>query len=80
MTWTISGVPFLEVSAAGVTKESALAVIAEERGIEPAEVMAFGDSLNDRGMLVVGHVLGREGRDTQEKQRKGNAQKRRTHG
>lgn len=56
VTWTISGVPFLEVSAAGVTKEWALAVIAEERGIEPAEVMAFGDSLNDRGMLAwAGH-------------------------
>ncbi|MBP2706315.1 HAD family phosphatase [Microbispora sp. RL4-1S] len=41
----------IEMSAHGVTKASALAVLAEERGIEPAEVIAFGDMPNDLPML-----------------------------
>lgn len=49
---TISGVPFLEVAAAGVTKASALALLADERGIDRDEVMVFGDSANDLEMIA----------------------------
>lgn len=52
VTPTISGVPFLEVAAAGVTKASALALIAAERGIDPADVLVFGDSANDLDMIA----------------------------
>ena len=53
---TISGVPFLEIAAAGVSKESTLAMLADEHGITPEETMAFGDSINDVGMLAwAGH-------------------------
>ena len=48
---TTSGVPFLEIAAAGVSKESTLSLIADALGILPAETMAFGDSGNDLGML-----------------------------
>jgi Cof subfamily protein (haloacid dehalogenase superfamily) len=42
----------LEISATGVTKASALAELAAEHGIEPADVMAFGDMPNDLPMLA----------------------------
>ncbi|MEO6204609.1 MAG: HAD hydrolase family protein [Mycobacteriales bacterium] len=42
----------LEISAAGVTKASGLAAYAEERGIDPSEVVAFGDMPNDLPMLA----------------------------
>ncbi len=42
----------LEVSAAGVTKASALSSLADELGIGPAEVLAFGDMPNDLPMLA----------------------------
>lgn len=41
----------LELSAVGVSKASTLAVLAAERGIEPADVVAFGDMPNDVPML-----------------------------
>jgi Cof subfamily protein (haloacid dehalogenase superfamily) len=42
----------LEIAAAGVTKASALAEVAARRGIEPADVIAFGDMPNDVPMLT----------------------------
>lgn len=42
----------LEISAAGVSKASALAGLCQERGIRPEEVVAFGDMPNDVPMLV----------------------------
>jgi hydroxymethylpyrimidine pyrophosphatase-like HAD family hydrolase len=41
----------LEISAVGVSKASGLAALAAERGIEPADVVAFGDMPNDVPML-----------------------------
>jgi HAD superfamily hydrolase (TIGR01484 family) len=53
---TISGPNWVEVSAAGATKAAALAELAAELGIEPADVVAFGDMPNDLPMLVwAGH-------------------------
>lgn len=48
----ISGAPFVELVAKGVSKASALAELCERRGIAAAEVMAFGDAPNDLGMLA----------------------------
>ncbi len=48
---TTSGAPFLEVGRAGVSKASALARFAADRGIDPADVVTFGDNLNDVEML-----------------------------
>jgi Cof subfamily protein (haloacid dehalogenase superfamily) len=42
----------LEISAAGVSKASGLASLAEEHGIEAADVVAFGDMPNDLPMLA----------------------------
>ncbi len=41
----------LDVTAAGVSKGSALADIARATGLDAGEVMAVGDNLNDRTML-----------------------------
>lgn len=49
---TTSGAPFLEVGRAGVSKASALARFAADRGIDPADVVTFGDNLNDVEMLA----------------------------
>ncbi|MGW2153874.1 HAD-IIB family hydrolase [Nonomuraea sp. NPDC001699] len=50
---THSGVPgLLEVSALGVTKAGMLAELCEERGVEPAQVVAFGDMPNDLAVLA----------------------------
>jgi Cof subfamily protein (haloacid dehalogenase superfamily) len=48
---TLSGAPFVEVMAAGVTKATGLARLCEHLGIDRADVMAFGDALNDVEML-----------------------------
>jgi len=42
----------LEVSAAGVTKATGLAALAQDRGIDAADVVAFGDMPNDLPMLA----------------------------
>jgi HAD superfamily hydrolase (TIGR01484 family) len=42
----------IEVSAPGVTKAHTLQVVADEWGIDAAEVVAFGDGLNDVEMLA----------------------------
>jgi len=41
----------IEISALGVDKASGLAQLAAERGIDPADVVAFGDMPNDVPML-----------------------------
>jgi len=42
----------LEISAAGVTKASGLARVAETHGVAPADVLAFGDMPNDLPMFA----------------------------
>jgi Cof subfamily protein (haloacid dehalogenase superfamily) len=42
----------LEISATGVTKATTLARLAEEAGVDAAEVVAFGDMPNDLPMLA----------------------------
>jgi Cof subfamily protein (haloacid dehalogenase superfamily) len=49
VTWSVAGVA--EISAAGVTKASALARLCERLGVAPADVVAFGDMPNDIAML-----------------------------
>jgi len=47
----------LEVSATGITKASTLAVVADRFGLEPHQVVAFGDMPNDLPMLAwAGHA------------------------
>jgi hydroxymethylpyrimidine pyrophosphatase-like HAD family hydrolase len=43
--------PFVEMSAAGISKAFALAALAEEMGISSDQVAAIGDALNDVAML-----------------------------
>lgn len=50
ITWS-SATALLEISAAGVTKASTLALVCAELGIAPADVVAFGDMPNDIPML-----------------------------
>jgi Cof subfamily protein (haloacid dehalogenase superfamily) len=48
----------LEISAAGVSKASALARLCEQRGIDREDVIAFGDMPNDLPMLAwAGHAV-----------------------
>jgi hydroxymethylpyrimidine pyrophosphatase-like HAD family hydrolase len=47
----ISGEWVVEVSAAGVNKAAALKELAADLGVEPDEVVAFGDYPNDLPML-----------------------------
>lgn len=49
---TASGAPFLEVAAEGVTKGSALETLCDGLGIDAADVVAFGDNINDVEMLA----------------------------
>jgi HAD superfamily hydrolase (TIGR01484 family) len=49
-TWSSLGA-LIEISAAGVTKASTLALLCEELGITADEVVAFGDMPNDLAML-----------------------------
>lgn len=49
-TWSSVGA-LVEISAAGVTKASTLKLLCDERGIDAAEVVAFGDMPNDLPML-----------------------------
>lgn len=58
VTVTNSGAPFLDVSAAGVSKAWGLTKITDHLGISPDEVVAFGDALNDIAMLAwAGHAV-----------------------
>jgi Cof subfamily protein (haloacid dehalogenase superfamily) len=49
---SLSGAPFVDVAAAGVSKAAALATICARLGIEREEVVAFGDAPNDLPMLA----------------------------
>jgi Cof subfamily protein (haloacid dehalogenase superfamily) len=51
LTHSNSNDGLLEISAAGVSKASTLARLCGERGIEPQDVIAFGDMPNDVPML-----------------------------
>jgi hypothetical protein len=56
VTYSSSEDPLLEISAAGVSKASALAGVCAARGIGPEQVIAFGDMPNDLPMLAwAGH-------------------------
>lgn len=48
---TLSGAPFVEVMAEGVTKGTGLARLCAHLGVDRSEVAAFGDGLNDVEML-----------------------------
>lgn len=48
---TLSGAPFVEVMAEGVSKATGLARLCAHLGIDRADVLAFGDALNDVEML-----------------------------
>jgi hypothetical protein len=48
---THSGAPFIEIAAAGIHKAWALAALCNQRGMTPAEVIAFGDMPNDLALL-----------------------------
>lgn len=48
---TLSGAPFVEIMAEGVTKASGLARMCAHLGVDRSEVVAFGDGLNDIEML-----------------------------
>ncbi|WP_372968090.1 Cof-type HAD-IIB family hydrolase [Microbacterium sp.] len=48
---TLSGAPFVEVMAEGVTKATGLARLCEHLDIDRGDVVAFGDALNDVEML-----------------------------
>jgi len=48
---TRSGAPFLELSAAGISKAFALARLCDERAIDRSQVAAAGDAHNDLAML-----------------------------
>ncbi|RLV48014.1 HAD family phosphatase [Nocardioides mangrovicus] len=50
ITWSSTS-SLLEMSAAGVTKASTLALLCEEHGISAEEVLAIGDMPNDIAML-----------------------------
>ncbi|MCY7395357.1 MAG: Cof-type HAD-IIB family hydrolase [Nocardioides sp.] len=51
ITWSSAGT-LLEMSAAGVTKASTLALVCADLGVEAADVIAFGDMPNDLPMLA----------------------------
>jgi Cof subfamily protein (haloacid dehalogenase superfamily) len=56
VTWSTRQV--IEVSAAGVTKASALARVCAGLGVDPSEVIAIGDMPNDLSMLAwAGHSV-----------------------
>jgi Cof subfamily protein (haloacid dehalogenase superfamily) len=49
---SLSGAPFVDVVAAGVSKAAALASICADLDIDASEVIAFGDAPNDLPMLL----------------------------
>jgi Cof subfamily protein (haloacid dehalogenase superfamily) len=50
-TVTQSGLGFIEICPPGVDKASGLTVVAENLGVDPAEVLVFGDMPNDLPMF-----------------------------
>jgi len=51
-TWSSPRACALEISAAGVSKADALATLCAAWGVAPADVVAFGDAINDLPMLA----------------------------
>ncbi len=51
ITWSSTST-LLEISDFGVTKATTLAILAEELGVSPEDVLAFGDMPNDLPMLA----------------------------
>src|SRR5262249_16263707 len=51
-TATHSGAPFIEISATGITKASALAHVCDRLGIAQSATIAIGDMPNDLPMLA----------------------------
>ena len=61
-TVTTSSDKWLDMMPTGVNKATALAVVLEHLGIDPADVVAFGDAENDVEMLqLVGCPVAKEG-------------------
>ncbi|MDQ0643023.1 Cof-type HAD-IIB family hydrolase [Microbacterium murale] len=59
---TLSGAPFVEVMAEGVTKATGLARLCEHLEVKRTDVVAFGDALNDVEMLRwAGHSVAMAG-------------------
>lgn len=57
-TTTYSGTAFLEISAGGVSKASALAALSTQLGVMRQHVLAFGDMRNDLPMMAwAGHSI-----------------------
>ncbi|MEY2397903.1 MAG: hypothetical protein QOJ00_1077 [Actinomycetota bacterium] len=52
VTLTISGGPFVEVTAPGITKAHALQMLCADRGLTADDVVAIGDQVNDLPMLL----------------------------
>lgn len=53
---TFTSPEYLEVMNLGVSKGNALHIIKQQRGIDPSQIMAFGDGMNDKEMLAMaGH-------------------------
>ncbi|NES29787.1 HAD hydrolase family protein [Micromonospora terminaliae] len=50
-TLTQAGLGFVEICPAGVDKSTGLSVVAERLGVDPAEVLVFGDQPNDLPMF-----------------------------
>jgi len=48
---TRSGPELVEISAASVTKATTMALVCDERGVAAAQVLAFGDMVNDVSLL-----------------------------
>jgi hydroxymethylpyrimidine pyrophosphatase-like HAD family hydrolase len=48
---TQAGLGYIEICPPGVTKAAGLAVVAESLGVDPAEVLVFGDMPNDLPMF-----------------------------
>ena len=51
LDFVLSAPCYLEATAKGVSKATALARLCQEWGIAPHEIMAFGDAENDKAML-----------------------------
>jgi len=50
-TVTQAGLGYVEITAPGVDKAAGLAVVARELGIEPSDILVFGDMPNDEPMF-----------------------------
>ena len=51
LVFHVAAYDFIDVTPVGVDKGIGLARLLEARGIDPSEVIAYGDAMNDMGML-----------------------------